>query len=442
MIDEETKVSDSNAFLISNALPPDPPNKETQSEQSDYFFICPECSSLITIDSIDTSSPDNIKINFTCENSHKQKGKPLKELEAKSGNLELWRISTKRKNKDSYESLKKRQTRDDDSNPYCKSIGEDICPECKKKYHKHDKKSGNSEGIIPICNETDCFKAKVEENIRILDKEKKICLNWIKNLGEKLEKCFEYQKKLLLLQKSLACNKDDINIISKLNSNSIETIETNYKEIEEKIILMNTFIYTDKEKRDSKEERNNTKTADEKPIFDSKIITKENQKKFIEDIFFKIKFDKLYSASDYKNDKEETPQGKEVVKFHELCDGKENTLTIIKTNLGSVFGGYTEFKWSNDGNFKKDDNSFVFSLNEGSNTWKKYPSNKVDDGISSGKAFGPCFGEIISIGRRFLSDSSSSNYEASSYSGAKFFDENDSYFLVDELEVFQVKKND
>jgi hypothetical protein len=34
--------------------------------------------------------------------------------------------------------------------------------------------------------------------------------------------------------------------------------------------------------------------------------------------------------------------------FHEKCDGKENTITIIKTNGNYVFGGYTSAKWNSN----------------------------------------------------------------------------------------------
>ena len=36
--------------------------------------------------------------------------------------------------------------------------------------------------------------------------------------------------------------------------------------------------------------------------------------------------------------------------FHLKCDGKENTLTIIRNNLDYVFGGYTTAKWLSDKN--------------------------------------------------------------------------------------------
>ena len=48
--------------------------------------------------------------------------------------------------------------------------------------------------------------------------------------------------------------------------------------------------------------------------------------------------------------------------FHSLCDGKKNTITIIKNNLNYVFGGYTNAAWLNNENFGYDNQAFIFSL--------------------------------------------------------------------------------
>ncbi len=33
-------------------------------------------------------------------------------------------------------------------------------------------------------------------------------------------------------------------------------------------------------------------------------------------------------------------------KFHELCDKKGPTLSVIKSKAGNVFGGYTSLNWN------------------------------------------------------------------------------------------------
>lgn len=49
-------------------------------------------------------------------------------------------------------------------------------------------------------------------------------------------------------------------------------------------------------------------------------------------------------------------------KFHELCDGKGATISIIKSKCGKVFGGYTSTAWSSVRGYKKDEKAFLFSL--------------------------------------------------------------------------------
>jgi hypothetical protein len=48
--------------------------------------------------------------------------------------------------------------------------------------------------------------------------------------------------------------------------------------------------------------------------------------------------------------------------FHSKCDIYQNTLVIIKSTKGNVFGGYTEQNWSHLGDYKNDPNAFLFSF--------------------------------------------------------------------------------
>jgi TLD len=49
-------------------------------------------------------------------------------------------------------------------------------------------------------------------------------------------------------------------------------------------------------------------------------------------------------------------------RFHELCDNKGPTISIIKSKCGKVFGGYTSQAWTSVRGYKKDEKSFLFSL--------------------------------------------------------------------------------
>ena len=54
--------------------------------------------------------------------------------------------------------------------------------------------------------------------------------------------------------------------------------------------------------------------------------------------------------------------GFEAASFHAKCDNKPNTLTIVKTTNGCIFGGYTALVWGGSDYLKVDPTSFIFSL--------------------------------------------------------------------------------
>ena len=94
-----------------------------------------------------------------------------------------------------------------------------------------------------------------------------------------------------------------------------------------------------------------------------------------------IKLSLLYKAtidSDFSN------------KFHEKCDNNSPTITLVKTEEGIRFGGYTTQTWNKDEECKQDDEAFLFSIN----LRKKYEISKgVECAIYCGGEYGPTFGE-------------------------------------------------
>lgn len=60
--------------------------------------------------------------------------------------------------------------------------------------------------------------------------------------------------------------------------------------------------------------------------------------------------------------------------FHNYCDGKGETISIMKSNYGYIFGGFTNTKWNRNGNWVVDSlyQSFMFSLTHK----KKFPLNE------------------------------------------------------------------
>ena len=57
--------------------------------------------------------------------------------------------------------------------------------------------------------------------------------------------------------------------------------------------------------------------------------------------------------------------------FHDHCDGHPNTITVIKSNFGNIFGGYTNIPWGSSRILEVDKyESFLFLLHSHNEIWK------------------------------------------------------------------------
>ena len=100
--------------------------------------------------------------------------------------------------------------------------------------------------------------------------------------------------------------------------------------------------------------------------------------------------------------------------FHDNCDYRENTVTIIKSNFNHVFGGFTSAKWDLNRLFIKDSNAFLFSLRRnGSLSNQKFKVTKPDFALRGAQfenrnysLYGPTFGGGFDVYVR----NSSNNY--------------------------------
>ncbi|XP_073252112.1 uncharacterized protein [Porites lutea] len=90
--------------------------------------------------------------------------------------------------------------------------------------------------------------------------------------------------------------------------------------------------------------------------------------------------------------------------FHRRCDGKRDTVTIIK-NGKYVFGGYTDIPWESSGWYGSTRKAFIFSI---SNKEELNPFvsevRRPDKAIYRWPGYGPCFGIDI-----FIANNASSN---------------------------------
>ena len=120
------------------------------------------------------------------------------------------------------------------------------------------------------------------------------------------------------------------------------------------------------------------KTISDKIIFNSKIEFDEeliklwlNHREFTAELLYR-----------------KTRDGSKPKNFHDKCDNKGITITIIETTKGYVFGGYTELEWDSYSGSKTDKSTFIFSFNNK----EKYIAQNNNNSIYCYQTFGPYFG--------------------------------------------------
>ncbi len=106
--------------------------------------------------------------------------------------------------------------------------------------------------------------------------------------------------------------------------------------------------------------------------------------------------------------------------FHKKCDGVSNTLTIIKTTNGNIFGAFAEKAWTNDNN-AVDPKAFIISLINKENSPFKAMNNSAQTryyALYCSSSNGPSFGYDIVNGS--VDISIASDYDANQSSLSKF----------------------
>ena len=135
--------------------------------------------------------------------------------------------------------------------------------------------------------------------------------------------------------------------------------------------------------------------------------------------------------------------------FHSKCDNKPNTLSVIRSSNGNVFGGYTEQSWSGSHQVKTDLSAFIFSLINKQNKPLKMKCSQCQYAIVGNNHYGPIYGG--DGGHDFyISDNSNTNTNSYSSLGhsyshpdyaagsneAKSFLVGSNNFQVSEIEVY------
>ena len=130
-----------------------------------------------------------------------------------------------------------------------------------------------------------------------------------------------------------------------------EEIQILKKDNKEKEQIINELLLWKKEKENKSKFQIDSEIIDKKKELD--FLT--NRLKIMEQFKNKnISYQLIFRA---------TKDGSFPKDFHEKCDGKDKTITIIKTIKGLKFGGYIDKKWGSNGGWVEDDeNCFIFSL--------------------------------------------------------------------------------
>ena len=178
--------------------------------------------------------------------------------------------------------------------------------------------------------------------------------------------------------------------------------------------------------------------------FNSSIINTNQVKDLIQLCGFpdRQRFKLLYRA---------TVHGFSALNFHSKCDKQSNTLTIIKSTSGNIFGGFTSKSWSRANTWVNDPEAFIFSLINSQEKPIKFDCKYPPHAIFCRADCGPSFGSGHDIHICNDSNTNQSSYCSlyNSYKNDQFnflyrTEETRSFlagsdkFLTTEIEVFQI----
>ena len=261
---------------------------------------------------------------------------------------------------------------------------------------------------------------KITNNSKIIEKENNIPTTFAKKCDNK------NKNNLLINKKRLRSHELKNKIIQKDNIPSLPSSEEN-KSKNESINSCVTKLYKDNNIISLPEFQPDTLSRE------SKILDSYDEKDLIENAISTItknkKYRLLFRAS-RDGDKANT--------FHSLCDKYSNLIILIKTKKGARFGGYTSSKFRSSAHLKFDNNAFLFSLD----------NKKVFNIIPGEYAIycydntGPCFSKTsLYIPNSFFSKPGKTSKAGGPFQFKKDYELNRGVekFLVDELEIFQVK---
>ncbi|EXX57601.1 carbohydrate-binding module family 13 protein [Rhizophagus irregularis DAOM 181602=DAOM 197198] len=175
----------------------------------------------------------------------------------------------------------------------------------------------------------------------------------------------------------------------------------------------------------------NIKKPNPRRTIDSRIITPQYAE-LISKWIDKLEItDELTSSYEFKLLFRGSRDGFTRKKFHEICDNKPRTVTIVKVkNSNEVLGGYNPLEWNSYGRYGTTKDSFIFSFNNDDYILSRvvYESNAIFNDSDYGPLFG--YNDLIIWGYDDNCSTSKSSYEKSIRKIKNF--------SVEECEIFQI----
>jgi hypothetical protein len=185
-----------------------------------------------------------------------------------------------------------------------------------------------------------------------------------------------------------------------------------------------------------------TKEISSKRTIDSRIITFQHSE-LISKWIDKLEItDKMKNSYEFKLILRGSRDGFSSRKFHEICDNRSHTITIIKVkDNNEILGGYNPIVWKSDYSRGNTKDSFMFSFKNKENI-KDYILSRVNDGsfaIENNPKCGPSFGncDLVLYGNNCYDKSKcicTTHYD-------KSIRETVDDFSVEEYEIFQIMKD-
>ncbi|GBC11714.2 hypothetical protein GLOIN_2v1877169 [Rhizophagus irregularis DAOM 181602=DAOM 197198] len=158
----------------------------------------------------------------------------------------------------------------------------------------------------------------------------------------------------------------------------------------------------------------------------------DNKFAYIRDLYLPYKFKLLLRGS---------RDGLTPKKFHELCDGKSNTVTFIKVRgTDEIIGGYNPIKWESNYDWGEAKDSFIFSLKSNDIFFKDGIISNIevaDCALWFSTTAGPCFGDDINIYASY----EFTNYDEIHYQKRYYYEKrirDDGEFFMEDYEVYQI----